>query len=37
LHLLLSQLGLEDLRERYFIPDGDKYPPTSQTQGAHVP
>jgi len=37
LQTLLSQLGLEDLRERFFIPGGEAFPNTNQTQGARVP
>jgi len=37
LQTLLSQLGLEELRERFFIPGGNGFPHTSQTQGAHIP
>lgn len=37
LRTLLSQLGLEELRERFFMPGGEKLPNTSQTQGVQVP
>ena len=34
LQTLLSQLGLEELRERFFIPGAETYPHTLQVQGA---
>ncbi|MBS3936650.1 MAG: SAM-dependent methyltransferase [Sulfuritalea sp.] len=37
LQALLSQLGLEGLRERFFIPGGDAIQNANQTQGAHAP
>lgn len=37
LQTLLSQLGLEELRERFFLPGGEKLPNTRPNQGAHVP
>ena len=37
LQLLLSRLGLEELRERFFIPVPDKLPPTRPTEGVPVP
>ncbi len=37
LQTLLSQLGLEDLRERFFLPGGEVSSNTHPTQGAHAP
>lgn len=37
LQTLLSRLGLEELRERFFLPGGEKLPNTRPNQGAHVP
>jgi hypothetical protein len=37
LQTLLNQLGLEELCERFFIPDEEKFPLTRQTKGVHAP